>query len=44
MLRELRILRKLTEMKQNNFTTKIVDIIIPQSSIFYQRDDSVSCH
>lgn len=32
-LRELVILRKLSEMKDNIFTTRIIDIILPASSI-----------
>ena len=31
-LREIEIMRKLTKMKENIFTTKLVDIIIPRSN------------
>ena len=32
-LREITILRKLTEMDENIFTTKIIDIIIPNGVV-----------
>ena len=38
LLRELIILRKLTEMDENIFTTKIYDVILP-SNIFVKKGD-----
>jgi hypothetical protein len=37
-LRELVILRKLTEIKDNIFTTKVIDVILPEACFSRKRD------
>ena len=37
-LREIKLLRKLTEMKDNIFTTKVIDIILPET----QKETAIS--
>lgn len=38
-LREIKLLRKLTEMKDNIFTTKLYDIIIPKKAIIIKNNE-----
>ena len=39
-LREILILHKLSDIKDNNFTTKLIDIILPQDVIFTNEYES----
>jgi serine/threonine protein kinase len=40
-LRELIILRKLSEIKDNIFTTKVIDVIVPEACFKRKRVDSL---
>jgi serine/threonine protein kinase len=37
-LREVKIMRKLSQIKENVFTVKLLDIIIPKSSLFSESE------
>ena len=39
-MREILILHKLSDIKDNNFTTKLIDIILPQNVIFTDEEES----
>ena len=40
-MREILILHKLSDIKDNNFTTKLIDIILPQDVIFTDEEESM---
>jgi len=41
-MREIKLLRKLTEMESNIYTTRIVDIIVPQNTLFDENNEMYS--